>query len=147
MFLDYPPDQENTRGARWNPSETPAIYTSLSREVAIAEADFQISLEPFRPRVKRTVYRVRVALANVLNLSDHHVLQALGVGDAELRAFDHRACQTIGGAAEWLGHDGLLVPSARATGTNLVVFPRKQGRDCEFEVLDYEVLDPGLEHP
>ena len=46
MFGDYPPERENQRGARWNPPETPAIYTSLRRDVALAEADFLISVLP-----------------------------------------------------------------------------------------------------
>lgn len=51
MFGDYPPERENQRGARWNPAETPAIYTSLTREVALAEGQtsrFPYSL--FGPR-------------------------------------------------------------------------------------------------
>lgn len=39
MFADYPPDAENTRGARWNPAEVAAIYTSLTRDGVIAEAE------------------------------------------------------------------------------------------------------------
>lgn len=34
MFGDYPPDAENTRGARWNPQGVAAIYTSLTRDGA-----------------------------------------------------------------------------------------------------------------
>ena len=33
MFGDYPPDAENTRGARWNPQGVAAIYTSLTRSL------------------------------------------------------------------------------------------------------------------
>jgi RES domain-containing protein len=39
MFGSYPPDAENTRGARWNPPGVAAIYTSLTREGALAEAE------------------------------------------------------------------------------------------------------------
>ena len=37
MFRDYPPDAENTRGARWNPAGVAAIYTSLAHEGVVAE--------------------------------------------------------------------------------------------------------------
>ncbi|MGO9320726.1 MAG: RES domain-containing protein [Solirubrobacteraceae bacterium] len=46
MFGDYPPDAENTRGARWNPPSVAAIYTSLAREGALAEAEHQIAVQP-----------------------------------------------------------------------------------------------------
>lgn len=50
MFGDYPPDAENTRGARWNPAGVAAIYTSLTREGVLAEAEHQIAIQPIRPR-------------------------------------------------------------------------------------------------
>lgn len=46
MFGDYPPDAENTRGARWNPPGVAAIYTSLARDGALAEAEHQIAVQP-----------------------------------------------------------------------------------------------------
>ncbi len=44
----------------------------------------------------------------------------------------------VGGAAEWLKHDGILVPSARALGTNLVIFPNQQSATYRFEVKGSE---------
>ena len=76
MFSDYPPERENQRGARWNPPETPAIYTSLSRGVVLAEAEFQIGLQPIRPTARRTVYRISVVLGSVVDLSDRARLAA-----------------------------------------------------------------------
>jgi RES domain-containing protein len=46
MFGDYPPDAENILGARWNPPGVAAIYTSLTREGALAEAEHQIAIQP-----------------------------------------------------------------------------------------------------
>lgn len=140
MFADYSPDRENTRGARWNPPGTPAIYTSVERALALAEAEYQIGLQPVRPRVRRTIYGIAVTLGSALDLTDRAALACLGVGEAELESLDHTACQRIGGAVEWLGHDGLLVPSARGPGTNLVIFPNQQRADYEFRVIDAEVL-------
>lgn len=48
MFGDYPPDAENTRGARWHPPGIAAIYTSLAREGALAEAEHQIAVQRVR---------------------------------------------------------------------------------------------------
>lgn len=144
MFADFSPERENTRGARWNPPETPAIYTSVERALALAEAEYQIGLQPVRPRVRRTVYKIAVTLGSVLDLTDRTALGRLGVGQAELESLDHTACQRIGGAVEWLGHDGLLVPSARGRGANLVIFPSQQTTKYEFRVIDSEALPPEI---
>ena len=138
MFADFPPERENSRGARWNPPETPAIYSSLERETALAEAAYYIALQPIRPRARRRIYRLNVALSSVIDLSDWDQLVTLGLSRGSLQSIDHADCQIIGGAVEWLRHDGLLVPSGRSEGTNLVIFPNRQGPDYEFEVLDFE---------
>jgi RES domain-containing protein len=144
MFANYPPNRDNTLGARWNPPEVPAIYTSLSRDTIIAEVEYQISLEPLRPRVRRTVYEIGVALSAMLDLSSPNLLNRLGLSSDDLVSIDHSSCQMIGGAVEHLGHDGLLVASARATGgLNLVIYPNRQTAEDKFEVLAQEIIfDP-----
>jgi RES domain-containing protein len=142
MFADFPPERENLRGARWNPPETPAIYASLGREVAIAEANYYIALQPVRPRARRVVYTIEVRLNSVLDLSDPATLAKIGLPKDSLAAIDHSKCQQIGGAVEWLEHDGLLVASARTTGVNLVIFPNRKKPDFRFEVIDSEELSP-----
>jgi RES domain-containing protein len=143
MFGDYPAERDNQQGARWNPAETPAIYTSLTRDVALAEADFQIFLQPVRPRARRTIYRISVTLSSVIDLSDRTRLAALGISEEDLVSLDYRSCQHLGGAIAWLGNDGLLVPSARADGVNLVIFPNQQKSDYEFLTIDSTLIDPG----
>ena len=142
MFANFPPERENASGARWNPPPIPAIYTSLVRKTAIAEADYYISLQPIRPRARRVVYRIQVTLTSVFDLSGSPALSILGLNDESLASIDHSACRRVGGAVEWLGHDGLLVPSARTDGTNLVIFPNRKTPNYRFEVLDSEEL-PG----
>ena len=140
MFASFPPERENTRGARWNPAETSAIYASLDRDVVIAEADYYIGLQPVRPRARRVVYRIKVALNSVLDLSDSTTLSKVGLDGEPIASIDHSECQQIGGAVEWLDHDGLLVPSARAAGVNLVIFPNRKKPNYRFDVLDSEEL-------
>ncbi len=70
MFADYPPSLSNTAGARWNPPLVPAIYTSRERETSLAEAEYAIATQPLRPKAKRTLYTLRVALKNVVDLTD-----------------------------------------------------------------------------
>ena len=114
----------------------------------MAEAEYQISLEPLRPSVRRTVYEIKVSLSSVLDLSSADALQTLGLSLPELAAMDHTRCQMIGGAVEYLEHDGVLVPSARASkGTNLVIYPNKRTADYEFSIVSEElVFDPDANH-
>jgi RES domain-containing protein len=140
MFAGYPPDTENTRGARWNPPGTAAIYLSTTRDGAIAEAEYHLSLQVPRPRVRRTIYEVELTLANVLDLTENDVLADMGVGPQELMDDTMTACQEVGGAAAWLEHDGILVPSARSAAMNLVVYPGNRGVTATFEILGEEEL-------
>ncbi len=145
MFANFPPDQENTSGARWNYPELPAIYTSLSRDVVLAEADYQIAMQPRRPKARRTVYKIGVRLASVLDISETKNLAALGVNIDTIDGMDARICQRIGSSVERLGHDGMLIPSARARGLNLVIYPNKTVETVyRFEVIDVDVIDPGM---
>ncbi len=139
MFGDYPPDRENTRGARWNPPDTPAIYTSLSRAGALAEAEHQLAVQPMRPRVsRRTVYELAVRLRGLLDLTNPELLASVGITAAELGADDMTVCQRVGGAVAWLDADGLLVPSARSEAINLVIFPSNLPPDSTLDVLGEE---------
>ena len=140
MFGDNLPTRANQLGARWNPPGVPAIYCSLDRVTALAEGDYAISVQPLRPTVKRTIYKLHIHLEKVLDLASRSALLDLGIGGEELFNEDHAACQRIGGAVEWLDHDGLLVPSARSSGVNLVIFSRKQRAEADFEIEDEEVV-------
>jgi RES domain-containing protein len=144
MFAKFSPERENTAGARWNPKEVPAIYASLSRDGVLAEADHQIAQEPLRPKVRRTIYAVRVDLSKVLDITSDEVLNAVGLSVEALSEMDHAECQHVGGAAEYLGHDGLLVPNVRLHGsTNLVIYPNQQDAAYRFRIVDAEVIfDP-----
>ena len=117
------------------PPGVAAIYTSLAREGALAEAEHQIAVQSIPPRAKRTIYTVEFTLASVLDLTDSELLQSLGVGQAELTADDMAACRQLGGAVHWLQRDGLLLPSARSPSTNLVIFPANRPADARFEIL------------
>jgi RES domain-containing protein len=138
MFAGYSPLLANTNGARWNPPDVPAIYASIDRKTALAEAEYRISLEPFRPRAKRTLYQLAVRLENVVDLTDPGLLASVGITDAELTDFTFVACQPVGGAVAWLGHDGMIVPSARNDGQNLVIFPASISASGAIEVMSEE---------
>lgn len=140
MFGEIDPGRANTRGARWNPPGVGAIYTALDRDTVRAELEYRLSFDVVRPRLEAQLYGIDVSLFSVLNLSSFGQLQALGLTKEECNDVDYRACQKVGGAVAWLEHDGLLVPSARSGGTNLVIFQASQHPDAEFEVREVERL-------
>ncbi|HEX3580537.1 MAG TPA: RES family NAD+ phosphorylase [Thermoanaerobaculia bacterium] len=140
MFGSQPPTRANTGGARWNEPNLAAIYTSCERETAVAEAEYYIALQPLRPRAKRTLFTIRVSLKNVIDLTAADLIVQLGITNDVLGSIDHTACRTVGAAVNWLGYNGLLVPSARRLGgTNLVIY--QQGLSTEsFEVIAQEEI-------
>ena len=142
MFGSHKAARSNTGGARWNPPGLEAIFTSCERETALAEAEYYISMQPLRPKAKRTLYTIRVSLRNVIDLTGPPLLSQLGITDDIISSVDHSPCRLIGAAASWLGHDGLLVPSARRRGgTNLVIYQHDLSAN-DFEVTAEEVVAP-----
>jgi RES domain-containing protein len=140
MFGDFLPDRENISGARWNPQGTPAIYTSLTRKLVIAEGDYQFNSQNPPPTVDRKIYRIELSLQKVLDLTSWPLLERLGIIRASYGEIEPTRCKEVGGAVEWLYHDGLIVPSARAKGNNLVVYPNQQSAGYRFKILDVSVL-------
>jgi RES domain-containing protein len=140
MFNGLDPARANTRGARWNPPGVAAIYTSLQRETALAEAEYAIASQPVRPSTGRQLYQVRVTVTKVIDLSDRDLLAEVNVGEEQLVAVSQDACRTVGGAVHWLGYDGLVVPLAR---TNLVLYADRLDVDAAFEVLAREDIGEG----
>jgi RES domain-containing protein len=135
------PDRENTRGARWNPPETSAIYCSVARETALAEGEHNIALQPVRPTAARQLYKVNVRLARVIDLSSWESLTLFGINEENFAEEEFELTQTVGGAVERLHCDGMLVPSARHGGTNLVIFPRQALIPDFFDPIGVEVIN------
>ncbi len=143
MLNDYPPDRENTFGARWNPPDLPAIYCCLDPAVCIAEVEYGLARQsrPVKADLRRTLYRIDLAVGAVMDLSAIlPKLEAIGIGASELFADDMKVSQEIGRLVTWLGCDGLIVPSARKTGNNLVVYPGRTGDSYRFDVIEQKLL-------
>src|SRR5438876_11797119 len=108
MFGANPPEKENQLGARWNPAEVPAIYCSLDKETAITEGDFQIAVQPFKPKAERRLHEIEVKLTSVVQLlTDWALLEKLGVTQQSYQSIEPPRCKEVGGAVSYLGHDGL----------------------------------------
>jgi hypothetical protein len=121
-------DRQPLRGSsthgRWSPNgEFEVLYTSLERDGALAEVGYRLSLEPVWPsRLQHEIHRIRVRTERTLHIAELPRLQSLGVDITKYQSFDYEATQAITAAAHFLEFDGLLVPSARADCTNLVLF-------------------------
>lgn len=130
-FGNVPPDRENIRGARWNPPDIPAIYACLERETVIAEGEHILAAQPIPPQLRKTVHTIKISLNKLLDLRSADLLADLGVSQEALQSDDFWACQRIGEAVNRLGYDGILVPSVRHRGANLVIFRDNGGDDIE----------------
>jgi RES domain len=123
---------------RWSPNgEFEVLYTSLERDGAMAEVGYRLSLEPIWPsRIQHDMHKIRIHTEKTLQFADVAALQSLGVDPAKYPGFDYTATQAITAAAHFLGFDGLLVPSARASCKNLVLFIERVTEAGNLEVLE-----------
>ncbi|MEE9302243.1 MAG: RES family NAD+ phosphorylase [Thiotrichaceae bacterium] len=110
-------------GGRWSPdNEFEVLYTSLKKNVSLAELYHHLSTAPvFSSRVV-VISQLRVESARVLNINAEK-LMSLGV--TKTSAADYQRSQAIGAAANFLGYQGVLVPSVRRDGVNLVFFTER----------------------
>lgn len=130
MVNGYPPEKENTVGARWNPKGIAAIYMSSDAEQALAEVRYNFSRQPrpVRPDLVLVVYKISVEIAQVVDLADAtKALDKAGLTIDRLLADSWIDSQAVGNAVVWLGRGGLLVPSGRGTSKNLVIYPNTAG--------------------
>lgn len=140
MFNDYPPDRVNTAGARWNPPGVGAIYTALQRSTALAEGQHAIDVQPRRTFARRVLYEVEVSISGLVDLTAPGALAAVGLSISDVAANSHVATQQVGGATAWLERGGLLVPSARDPGSNLVILVTNIGLADDLVVVQREVI-------
>jgi RES domain-containing protein len=140
-------DREALRGSsthgRWSPNgEFEVLYTSLERDGALTEIGYRLSLEPVWPsRLQHEIHRIEVRTERTLHIVDLAALQSLGVDISKYQGFDYEATQAITAAAHFLAFDGLLVPSARAPCTNLVLFLERIAEHGRLDVLQSEPVD------
>lgn len=123
-------------GARWDPGTFDVLYTALAREGALAEIHFHLNRQPVFPSKLRSVlHRLTVRTTRTLKIADLEALEGLGVSRETYQSLDYERCQEIGDAAQFLGFDGILAPSARWPCQNLVLFVDR------FEPGDLELAE------
>ena len=137
------PLQGSTAGGRWSPSGGfEVLYTSLERQGALAEIGYRLSLEPIWPsRIEHDIHLLAARTERTLRFADIASLAPLGVDAARYGSFDYAATQAIAAAAHFLEFDGLVVPSARHTCANLVIFLERLGPGALLRVRRTEPVD------
>lgn len=68
-------------------------------------------------------------------------LEALDVDMKQYQSVNYYRTQEIGAAVAFLGCDGLIVPSARWSCENLVIFTENHSLTSKLEVLSSEEID------
>src|SRR6266436_6253061 len=137
------PLRGSTANGRWSPSggEFEVLYTSLERDGALAEIGYRLSLEPVWPsRLEHEVHLIEVEAERTLRFASLESLAPLGVANARYHTFEYQATQAIAAAAYFLEFDSLIVPSARFSCANLVIFTERVP-DLTFkhsEAIDWE---------
>ena len=120
----FEPLRGSTAHGRWSAgADIEVLYTSLEREGALSEIGFRLGLEPVWPsRMEHEIHRLDVSVERALKLVDFSALEDLGVDTVRFGGFDYTQTKAIAAAAHFLEFDGLVVPSARSTAQNLVLF-------------------------
>lgn len=120
---DRDPLQGYPAGGRWDPATFDVLYTALARDGALAEIYFHLSQQPVFPsKMQSVLHRLRVRTRRTLRIADLAALETLGVSRERYASMAYERCQEIGDAAQFLGFDGILAPSARWQCQNLVLF-------------------------
>jgi hypothetical protein len=135
------PTTPSTSGGRWAPQDGPAVlYTSLERNGALAEIAFHWSSFNPRPTKPAIVHRLGVQSDRSLKLirSD---LDTLGVQTEYYEDPNYRRTQEIGAVVAFIGCDGLIVPSARWSCENLILFTDNLAMSTGLEIKDFEEVD------
>ena len=135
VWADASPLRGSSRArGRWNCSKGgfEVLNTSMAGDGAAAEFEAFWSLFEQRPDRAARNWTLRVKLDRVVEL-DFEQLELLGVRQAGYQGRDYTRTQEISDALSHLGCDGLIVPSARHEGKNLVVYTQNLGPGCFVE--------------
>jgi hypothetical protein len=132
------PTTPSTAGGRWSPPDGPAVlYTSLEREGALAEISFHWGQLAPRPSKPAFIHQLSVQAHRTLRLI-RASLEELGTDMTGSEVPNYGRTQEIGAAAAFIGCDGLIVPSARWSCENLILFTDNLAMDVDLEVLSVE---------
>ncbi|MGH6871472.1 MAG: RES family NAD+ phosphorylase [Rhizomicrobium sp.] len=125
------PLQCSSVGGRWDDRTFDVLYTSTSARGSIAEMYFHLSRgQPLVPSlVQYELFELRVSIRECIHFRTLKDLESVGLQTSTFgqlsyseRVQEYPRTQEIGEAAYFLGHHGLVVPSARSESPNVIIF-------------------------
>ena len=135
------PIAASTSGGRWMPTGGASVlYTSLTRDGALAEISFHWAQLTPRPSKPAVIHLLNVVAGRTLRLIRAD-LATLGVSDASHSIVNYHRTQQIGDAVQFLEFDGLIAPSARWPCENLILFPENMGDGAMLTPAASESVD------
>lgn len=144
------PCQGSASGGRWDDRTFDVLYTSLKREGALAEMYFHLSKgQPVIPsKVTYSLYELEVILSSCLSFEDLAALAQLGMDTTVFgqlsyseRQAEYPRSQDIAEHSHFLGHHGILVPNARWSCQNAVIFTERVAPEHCQVAVDHGAVD------
>lgn len=127
--------------ARWDPGTFDVLYASMEREGALEEIHFHLSRQPVFPsKIRSVLHQITVQTRRTLKLADLQAIATLGVTSETYATLEYGRTQEIADAADFLGFDGIIAPSARWPCQNLVLFTDKFG-PTDLNLVASELVD------
>jgi RES domain-containing protein len=144
------PVQCSAVGGRWDDRTFDVLYTSSNADGAVAEMYFHLRRgQPVMPsRVRYRLFELSVTLSSCLRIASLAELASLGLQTAGFgqlsyaeREQEYPRSQEIAEAAQFIGRDGIIVPSARSQWPNIVVFCSPAGPEAVEVAEDHGLVD------
>lgn len=137
------PLRGSAAGGRWSPSgEFDVLYTSLAPGGALAEIGFRLSLEPVWPTgVRHELHKIEARTQRTLMLRDLQELLDFEIDPGSYTGFDYTKTQALAAAANFIGFDSIVVPSARSPDANAVLFLEALASGGALRLVDTETVD------
>jgi RES domain-containing protein len=128
-----------TVGGRWNPPNSFAtLYLADSKGTVEKEFERMVarsgrSVADFLPR---RLYRYELTLTAVIDLTV--AKRPDGLTDIDFGAGNVRSTQAIGEAAQYLGNEAILAPSATGSGSVIAVFNDRLRQGSSVQAREWE---------
>lgn len=127
--------------ARWDSGTFDVLYTSMEKDGAFEEVYFHLKSQPVFPsKLVSIANQIQVTTHKTLKLANMDELSKFGILTNEYTGFDYSKSQEIADAANFLGFDGIIAPSARWPCNNLILFTERLNSD-DIRVISTEIVD------
>lgn len=131
-------------GGRWNPPDSfSVLYTGTSLATVDAEFERMLAWAGLARARQRDLATIELSLQRVLDLRDETTLRALGTSRSELAGADSEVPQAIGEAAQHLGYEAIVAPSATEVGDVVAVFLTNRAPRSKLLLISTEPYGQG----